>query len=128
MASESDTQPNLRALKIVVIVLGALIVVAAVVLGIGVTRKLTASATAPATPAVVSAPAASTPVPAAEPSLARFGDRSLALPRGARLVEVLAVADQLAVRVRLVTGAERVVLCDARSGERSGSLDITVAE
>ena len=109
VADETIADPNIRILKAIVIGLGLAMVVCAGILVWGLTRK--------------AAPRAAAPVAAAEvPS--QFGERTLSLPRGARLLDVTQSEARLMLRVRLATGAERLILVDAATGDRLGSLDI----
>jgi hypothetical protein len=133
MAAEPETQPNLRWLKIIVIVLGVLILVCAGLLVVGIYKRMSGAGSAPAA-AAAGPDMPIPPRPAAAPGAASgggsavFGDRQLVLPRGGRLVEVLTAGDRLILRVRLATGTERLVVYDAETGERSGSLEITTIE
>lgn len=102
--------PNIRILKAIVIGLGVAMVAAGGVLVWGLTRK-----TPPRTPAP---PAVAAVVP--KP----FGEHTMTLPRGARLLDVSQGEARIVLRVRLASGAERLILVDAASGDRLGSLDI----
>ena len=133
MAAEPETQPNLRWLKIIVIVLGVLILVCGALLVVGIYKRMSgggapAVAAAPAAPAGSDMPIPPRPTASAGVPGAVFGDRQLVLPRGGRLVEVLTAGDRLVLRIRLATGTERLVVYDAETGERSGSLEITTIE
>lgn len=137
MAAEPETQPNLRWLKIIVIVLGVLILVCGALLVVGIYKRMAGGGAAPAAGGsavsgsdmpIPPRPAASAGGAASGGAAAVFGDRQLVLPRGGRLVEVLTAGDRLILRIRLATGTERLVVYDAETGERSGSLEITTIE
>jgi hypothetical protein len=133
MTAEPEAQQNLRLLKVVVIVLGVLILLSGALLVAGIYRKMSGAAPAPVPAAAAplpARPASGEPVPLAGPAggAARFGDRQLTLPRGARLVEMLTAGDRLVLRVRLATGSERLFVYDVLSGEPTGSLEIGTAD
>jgi hypothetical protein len=115
MTTSSESPPNIRVLKAIVIGLGVLMVLGLAVLLVGFARQamklgkpdLTAASTETAS---------------------GFGERNLALPRGARLVEVSQTDRRLVLRIRLATGVERLILIDAANGEKLGSLDIATTE
>jgi hypothetical protein len=104
MNGEPQAGPNIRLLKTIVIVLGVLIVAALAVVVGTIAVRLGGPGT-----------------PLAGPG---FGERTLALPEGARLVGIAAAGDRLALHVELPDGSARLVMVDARTGERLGSLDL----
>ena len=104
----------MNALKAVVIVMGILIVVGAAVVVVTIINRL-------GTPAEETAPPASV-APAAAPRA--FGSRDLDLPAGARIVETVADAGRLYLRVRLAGGEERVLVIDPGTGATLGTLRV----
>lgn len=110
VADETIADPNIRILKAIVIGLGLAMVVCAGILVWGLTRK--------APPRAVAPPVATQDVPT------QFGERTLSLPRGAKLLDVSQSEARLMLRVRLASGIERLILVDAATGDRLGSLDI----
>jgi hypothetical protein len=98
--------PGLRALKLLVIVMGVLIVAGVGVIAVTVARRM-------------SAPAA--PAPTAQFAPAVAGAHTLDEPEGTRIVGMAATADQLALRLE-GGGPDRVVFVDPRTGGVVGRL------
>jgi hypothetical protein len=94
----------MRALKVLVIVMGVLLVAGIVALGFAVQYRLTHSRQAPAAvgPAIGSAGAANA--------------MTLDLPQGARVVGAEASGDRLVVRVELAGGSEELIIVNLVTG------------
>lgn len=121
-----ETQPNIRVLKAVVIVLGLLIVVAVGVIGVTLYRRLNPPAPVPAVAMQAVAPAALVPVDD-RPSRA-FGDHKVDLPAGSRLIETRMVGERMFLRARLLGGNEIWVVLSLATGERLGSFELGTPE
>jgi hypothetical protein len=109
--------PNVRLLKIVVIVLGVLMLAAAGGVIIGLVRTFGSAVTGGKTAA-----------PAAAPTPAPFADRQVDLPKGARLKELVSAGERLVLRLELPGGAERLLVLDPVTGARLGAIDIRPAD
>lgn len=124
-----ENQPNIRALKAVVIVLGVLIVVSLIVIGATLYRRMnppapeTATPTAPRSVVATNGEEDNGPAPPA-----RFGDHKVELPAGARMVETRMVGERMFLRARLLGGNEVWVVLSLRTGERLGSFEIGTSE
>ncbi|HEY1505488.1 MAG TPA: hypothetical protein VGF92_14365 [Stellaceae bacterium] len=98
----------MRALKVLVIVMGVLLVAGVIALGFAVRyrlnhpRQLSSGSPAAAAPAIG---------PAAAPNA-----MTLDLPQGARVVGAEASGDRLAVRVELVGGGEELIIVNLATG------------
>jgi hypothetical protein len=101
----------MRALKLLVVVMGVLLVggTAALIIAI-IDRASHRAATPPA------------------PVAGRGFDRTVIdLPAGARVLGSEAVGDRLAVRIALAEGGEALILIDPRSGARLGTIELRPA-
>jgi hypothetical protein len=100
----------MRALKVLVVVMGVLLV----------------GGTAALIIAIIDRASHRRAEPAASP--ARGFDRTVIdLPEGARVLGTEVVADRLMVRVALAEGAEALILIDPRSGARLGTIELRPA-
>lgn len=94
----------MRALKLLVVVMGVLLVAGIIALGFAVKYRIDhprpAAAAPPATPLAVATPHAST----------------IDLPAGARVVGAEASGDRLVVRVELAGGAQRLIVINLATG------------
>jgi hypothetical protein len=102
----------MRALKLLVVVMGLLLVAGTAALIIAVIDRASHRAAAP------------TPAPVA----GRGFDRAVIdLPAGARVLGSEAVGDRLAVRIGLADGGEVLILIDPRTGARLGTIELRPA-
>ncbi|HZB90453.1 MAG TPA: hypothetical protein VE397_03360 [Stellaceae bacterium] len=99
----------MRALKVLVVVMGILLVGGTAALVVAVIERAQQRMAAPAPPA---------------PSAERGFDRVLDLPPGARVIAVEPAGDRLVVRVALAGGGEALILIDARTGARLGTVEL----
>jgi hypothetical protein len=100
----------MRALKLLVVIMGVLLVGGTVVLIIAVVDR---ASHRPATPA---------------PVATRGFDRAVIdLPEGARVLGSEVVGDRLVVRVGLAEGGETLIVIDPRSGARLGTIELRPA-
>jgi hypothetical protein len=95
----------MRALKVLVIVMGVLLVAGIIALGFAVQYRMNHPRPAPATAA---APAIG---PAAVPNA-----MTIDLPQGARVVGAEASGDRLVVRVELAAGSEELIVVNLATG------------
>ncbi len=98
--------PNIRLLKGIVIGLGVLIVL----LLVGMIATVALRSNRPG-------------IAAGSPA-GPFNSRSVALPEGANVVEMVATGDRVVLRVKLADGGERFLFVDPRTGIAQGSLDL----
>jgi len=92
----------MRALKILVIVMGVLLVAGTTALVIVVVARVNR--------------------PAAPPAPAVTGSRTIELPPGARVIATEASGDRLVVRLALSEGGEELLIFDLASGARIASI------
>jgi hypothetical protein len=97
----------MRALKVLVVVLGVLLV--------GGTAALIVTIIDRAGPRV------------AAPPRTGFERLVIDLPEGARVLGTEAAGDRLVVRIALAAGGELLLLIDARNGERLGTIELRPA-
>ena len=113
--------PNLRALKILVVVMGIAIVASVIVIVVAISNRLADKETAgrPGAETVAAAPAAA--------ELATLGDLSIAIPEGCVIAEASAEGRRLILRFDgLATrGCQQVVLIDLESGTILGRVTAT---
>lgn len=121
-----ETQPNIRVLKGVVIVLGLLIVIAITVIAVTLYRRMNPSTPAPAVAAEAAPGIPAAPPMALEPAKP-FGDHKVDLPAGARLIETRMVGDRMFLRARLLGGNEVWVILSLATGQRLGSFELGTA-
>lgn len=113
------------ALKVLVVVMGVLIVAGLAVIGATLVKRMGGGSAAPA-----SAPA---PAPSAAGFAAgglggaRFGDKTIELPRNGRLVGVHTEAGRLILRVLLPGSRETLIVLDLATGERLGTVTVQPA-
>jgi hypothetical protein len=100
----------MRALKLLVVVMGVLLVGGTVALIVAIIDRASHRAAAPA------------------PTASRGFDHAVIdLPAGARVLGSGAVGDRLAVRVGLAEGGEALILIDPLSGARLGTIELRPA-
>ena len=93
----------MRALKVLVIVLGVLLVVGIVALIVGIVTR--------------------GPRPA-EPARRGFGERIVELPRGAVLADRQVVGDRLVLTISLPDGGHRLLVVEPGSGTVLGTIEL----
>lgn len=89
----------MRALKAFLVVMAILIVAGFVFVGVIIVRRISHPQTPPA-----------------------VAERSLGLPAGSRIAEMLAVGDRLVLRVALPGGSERIIAIDPHTGTVSARI------
>lgn len=110
---------SLRALKFLVIGMGvAIIVGTAVVVATIVQRADAGWGDARSTGSAVETAA---PGAASHPG---FGTRTLDVPRGGRIVDMIAEGDRLFVRLETSEGTPRIVVLDTATGARLGTFEV----
>ena len=103
--------PNIRVLKGVVIGLGVLIVISLAIVVWGVARNAgSMMSDAQSTSLTVAAPRGG------------FGDVTVAVPSGSRLVDVTADGERGLLRMRLRDGSDKVIIVDLGTGKVLGAL------
>jgi hypothetical protein len=98
----------MRALKILVVVMGVMLV--------GGTAALIA--------AIIDRASRHTPVVAAPPSPRGFERSAVALPPGARVLSAELAGDRILVRLARGEGGEALIIIDAKSGAALGTIDL----
>ncbi len=108
--------PYLGAVKVAAVVMGIMIVVGVAVIGVTIAKRL--SGAGDEVTAVV---------PAAAPAIP-FGERALALPKGAKVTALALESGRLAVALNLAEGGTAILMIDAATGQRLGLIRLTEAE
>jgi hypothetical protein len=98
----------MRALKILVVVMGVMLV--------GGTAALIA--------AIIDRASRHTPTASAPPSSRGFGHAAVTLPPGARVVTAELAGDRILVRLAREEGGEALIIIDAKSGAPLGTIDL----
>jgi len=99
----------MRALKILVAVMGVMLVVGLAVVVATIIHR--------ATQRQATAPAASSAVPG-------FGHATVTLPAGARVVEMRDAGGRLVLRLQRVDGSEALLIIDPATGAEIGTIDL----
>jgi len=101
----------MKALKILVIVMGVMLVVGFAVLVVAIADRLAH----PRSPAPIAAPTVMAP----------GGERrAIDLPAGAAVLAAQSDGDRVMLRLRLADGGEELILLDWKTGARLGTLDL----
>ena len=110
---------SLRALKFLVIGMGVAIVVGTAVVVATIVQRVGAGwGDARSTGSTVEATA---PGAVSHPG---FGTRTLDVPRGGRIVDMIAEGDRLFVRLETSAGTPRIVVLDTATGARLGTFEV----
>jgi hypothetical protein len=110
---------GLRVLKILVVVMGILIIAGVVTIVVTIISRLSDKAAKKDVNAAVAVEAPAT--------LAVFGDIFQALPRGARVVSVLADTGRLYIHYEAANGGARVLVLDGATGGKLGEISFDSA-
>ncbi|HUC66733.1 MAG TPA: hypothetical protein VMA53_14945 [Stellaceae bacterium] len=105
----------MRALKVLVVVMGVLLLGGTVALVVAVIERARQHLAEPAA------------VPPPPPGRG-FGRAVVDLPAGARVIAVEPAGDRLVVRIGLAEGGEALILIDARTGAKLGTIELRTAE
>ncbi|HUJ98785.1 MAG TPA: hypothetical protein VLV85_11105 [Stellaceae bacterium] len=105
----------MRALKVLVVVMGVLLVGGTTALIIAVIERARQH---------LAEPAAAPPPPPGR----GFGRTVVDLPEGARVIAIELAGDRLVVRIGLAEGGEALILIDARTGARLGTIELRPGE
>ncbi len=103
----------MRALKVLVVVMGVLLLAGVAVVIVTIMTRLTQhpAATAPAAAAMEGPP-----VP--------FGTTTLSLPAGARVIEMQSAGRRLALHLRRADGSEALLILDPDTGTEVGTIEL----
>ncbi len=122
----------MQALKALVVVLGVIIAAGIALLGVTVYQRAVdlADEQAPTSSAIrASAGSVAGKTGGEEAGTRRdFGTQALALPKGSRIVEMVAEGDRLILRLRLRDGGLQIVILDMTSGRRLGTVRLKEGE
>jgi hypothetical protein len=105
----------MRALKILVVVMGVMLIAGIVALGVGISYRVNHRAA----PALLAVPTAIPP---------HGMPRSVELPAGAKILGVQSDGDRVMVRLGLTDGGEELMLLDWRTGARLATFDLRAAK
>lgn len=113
---------SLRALKFLVIAMGVVIVIGTAVVVVTIFQRASAKWTEDSR--VGRAEEGTSPSVAIRTG---FGTRTLEVPRGSRIVGMVAEGDRLIVRLELTDGARRILVLDTMTGARLGTFEVREA-
>ena len=113
---------SLRALKFLVIAMGAVIVIGTGVVIITIIQRASAklSDESPATQASEASTPERTPPTG-------FGSRTLEVPHGSRIVKMVAEGNRLIVRLDVSGGGRQIIILDTMTGARLGTIEVREA-
>lgn len=118
----------MQALKALVIFMGVVIVIGVAVVGVTIYNRMNRlGETAPAE-APVDSQAAAPPAAPADQTLPAFGDMSVKLPEGCRVVEMVPAGDRLLLRLGSLPRCNRILVVDLATGGLLGSIDLTLPQ
>jgi hypothetical protein len=100
----------MRALKVLVVVMGVLLVAGFTVVTITIMRRIGERATPP--------------TPEAAVHLAAFGNTSVMLPADSLVMEVEGAGDRILLRLDLANGTEMLLVLDAATGTELGRIKL----
>jgi hypothetical protein len=110
----------MQALKILVIVMGVLIVIGTIIVVATIANRVSRlGQDAPAAPIAADVPETAAPGP-----LASFGDVSVALPDGCRVVEMTPAGERLLLRLGSIARCNRILVVDLGTGRLLGSIEL----
>ena len=112
----------MQALKALVIFMGVLIVIGVAVVGVTIYNRMNRLGE---TPPAAEAPAATPPATAADGTLPAFGDMSVPVPDGCRVVEMVPAGDRLLLRLGSGQRCNRILVVDLATGAPLGSIDLS---
>lgn len=108
----------MQALKILVIVMGVLIVIGTTIVVVTIFNRMNRLGEgAPAVTTDAGAPAETGP-------LASFGDVSVPLPDGCRVVEMTPAGERLLLRLGSIARCNRILVVDLGTGQLLGSIEL----
>ena len=113
---------SLRALKILVIAMGVVIVIGTAVVVITIFQRAGAKWSEDGAAGQIERVAA--PDSAAPTG---FGTRTLEVPRGSRIVGMVAQGNRLIVRLELTDGGRRILILDTMTGANLGAFEVREA-
>lgn len=102
----------MRALKVLVVVMGVLLVAGVAIVIITIMTRLTQH------------PAATAPVATADGRPTPFGTAALSLPAGARVIDMQSAGRRLALRLRRADGSEAILIVDPDTGTALGTIEL----
>lgn len=110
---------SLRALKFLVIAMGVVIIIGTAVVVVTIFHRASTGwgGGQPVGPAVEVAASGAAPG-------SGFGTRTLDVPRGSRIVDMIAEGDRLFVRLEMSEGAHRIIVLDTVTGARLGEFEV----
>lgn len=110
---------SLRALKFLVIAMGVVIIIGTAVVVITIFQRASTGwgGNQQVRPAIEVAASDAAPSPG-------FGIRTIDVPRGSRIVDMIAEGDRLFVRLEMSEGTHRIIVLDTVTGGRLGEFEV----
>jgi hypothetical protein len=100
----------MRALKVLVVVMGVLLVAGFAVVVVTIMSRISQRGTPPAAPAVA--------------HLTPFGDATVTLPSDSLVMEVQGAGERIFLRLELADGSEMLLILDAATGAELGRIKL----
>ena len=110
----------MQALKALVIIMGVLILIGTMVVVVTIYNRVTKTADR--------TPAEDTPRAGASAPPATFGETSVPIPDGCRVVEMVPSGDRLLLRLGSVERCNRILVIDLRTGSQLGGIVLSTQE
>jgi len=115
----------MQALKALVIFMGVVIVIGVAVVGVTIYNRMNRlGEAAPTSEATVDSQAAAPAAAATDVPLPAFGDMSVPVPEGCRVVEMVPAGDRLLLRLGSGQRCNRILVVDLATGTQLGSIDL----
>lgn len=118
-----DMTNSLRALKILVIAMGVVIVIGTAVVIITIFQRASVNWNESSVQSTDRATVSQTHA-SGQTSPTGFGTRTLEIPRDSEIVDMVAQGDRLIVRLKLVDGSLQILILDMMTGYRIGLLEL----
>jgi hypothetical protein len=120
-----DWTETMQALKALVIFMGVVIVIGVAVVGVTIYNRMNRlGEAAPMSEATVDSQAAAPAAAATDVPLPAFGDMSVPVPEGCRVVEMVPAGDRLLLRLGSGQRCNRILIVDLATGTQLGSIDL----
>ena len=114
---------SLRALKILVIAMGVVIVIGTAVVIITIFQRASINWSESSAQSTDQAPVSQTHAPG-HASPAGFGIRALEIPRESEIIDMVAQDNRLIVRLKLVDGSRQILILDTMTGYQIGVFEL----
>tara|TARA_Y100001934_G_C11888365_1_gene556474 strand:- start:179 stop:544 length:366 start_codon:yes stop_codon:yes gene_type:complete len=114
---------SLRALKILVIVMGVVIVIGTAVVIITIIKRANTNWSELSVQSMNQVPVGQANV-SGQASTAGFGTQTVEIPRESEIADMVTQGDRLIIRLELTDGSQQVLILDMETGHRIGVFEI----